>query len=81
MTLPESHVLFSTTMNKHSIYSTIGSKNFTHRIFDLIDEHLLSGSNEVKMDTYKMMENLVFEFKMLNPDLFPTETCDKNDTQ
>jgi hypothetical protein len=42
---------------------------------------LLSGSNEVKMDTYKMMENLVFEFKMLNPDLFPPETCDKNDTE
>jgi len=67
-------------MKKHNIYSTIGSKNFTHRIFELLDEHLLSGCAETRMETFKMMENLIYELKITEPETFGAIECVKNDT-
>lgn len=68
-------------MNKHIIYSQIGTSNFTSRVFDLIDEHLLSGTNEVKLDTFKMMENLVFELQMQSPEIYSNKLSVNNDTK
>ena len=59
-------------MNKHCIYSKIGTENFTHRIFELLDEHLLSGTDNVNNLTLKMMENLVFELRMTLPEINKT---------
>jgi hypothetical protein len=68
-------------MNKHTIYSQIGTKNFTTKVFDLIDEHLLSGTDEVRHSTFKMMENLVFELQMKSPEIYGNEYCVNNDTK
>lgn len=77
----KNNLILTTFMNKHIIYSQIGTSNFTSRVFDLIDEHLLSGTNEVKLDTFKMMENLVFELQMQSPEIYSNKLSVNNDTK
>ena len=76
----KNNLILTTFMNKHIIYSQIGTSNFTSRVFDLIDEHLLSGTNEVKLDTFKMMENLVFELQMQSPEIYKNKLSVNTDT-
>jgi hypothetical protein len=77
----KNNLILTTFMNKHIIYSQIGTSNFTSRVFDLIEEHLLSGTNEVKLDTFKMMENLVFELQMQSPEIYSNKLSVNNDTK
>ena len=81
MTRAKLHVYYNNTMNKHIIYSEIGTRNFTYKVFNLIEEHLLSGTNEVKIDTFKMMENLVFELQMQSPEIYSNKLSVNNDTK
>jgi hypothetical protein len=68
-------------VQKRIIYSQIGTKNFSTKVFDLIDEHLLSGTDEVRHSTFKMMENLVFELQMTNPEIYNSQYSVNNDTK